>query len=153
ELDHVQIKDMAAQVHGYPPAATAITELARSYGPALAAAQGMLARNYSPRPLLRYLQPHRPAAAEIRLLRILAGHNPLPVPVLAQLLGKGEVVAGRVLAALIDASLVVPDLDTGWYRIAGPVAGHVERTYGSCSKAQYQAVAAALNDFLDTDRD
>ncbi len=123
-LAHDMVVALAEQAKGYPPAATALVELAHVYGPHLRAtfADGT---KYSPRPLTRYLARLVLSPAERKMISILARNSPLPLEVLV-LFAKSPGEAANALTRLIDLSLVIPQQGTSWYRISDPVIDYIE---------------------------
>jgi tetratricopeptide (TPR) repeat protein len=153
EISASRISTLATKTHGYPPAVTAIVELAKSYGPDLVM-DGLLSGNqdYQPRPLTRYLTSLKLNALERRLLAILARNSPLPLEIIAGFAPSGsEAVAS--LTKLIDASLVIPQSGSSWYTISDPVADFIGTTLPSCSLEDYAVLSRKLERFLAGHRD
>ena len=149
-LAHDMVVALAEQAKGYPPAATALVELAHVYGPHLRAtfADGT---KYSPRPLTRYLARLVLSPAERKMISILARNSPLPLEVLV-LFAKSPGEAANALTRLIDLSLVIPQQGTSWYRISDPVIDYIDRVL-PCTPEDYATVANVLDKFLGEDRD
>ena len=152
-LAHDMVVALAEQAKGYPPAATALVELAHVYGPHLRAtfADGT---KYSPRPLTRYLARLVLSPAERKMISILARNSPLPLEVLV-LFAKSPGEAANALTRLIDLSLVIPQQGTSWYRISDPVIDYIDRVREllPCTPEDYATVANVLDKFLGEDRD
>lgn len=140
------------QVKGYPPAVTALLELAQVYGPELVASSGSSRAEYQPRPLTRYLASLSLSAAERKMLSILCRNSPLPLSTLMRFAPDGEQGANS-LARLIDASLVIPQPGTSWYRISDPVIDYIDREFPPCTIDDYTILANELDTFLGEERD
>ena len=143
------LNQLAGRLRGYPPAAAAVVEEFRVYGPGFSNVGG--SPPFQARPLSRYLRNLSLSPTEKYLLRLLANNSPLPLQVLANL-GADIDDAWAAIKALIDASLVLPD-DAGrsWYHISEPIVDYVEREYGPCSVADFEHVAAHLGAFVNSD--
>lgn len=146
-LGREQVTVLAEQVRGYPPAVTYAVELMRAYGAALILQQREQVVAFRSSPFIQYIRSLDTKPTERSLLRLLAANSPLPLEVLVAASRKGSDSVGEALMHLIDVSLAVPD-DSGWYRIADPVADAVSRAMKSCSRDEYAAIAQALNEFI-----
>jgi tetratricopeptide (TPR) repeat protein len=143
---------LVERAKGYPPAVTALVQRAEVYGPELAPTAASSGAEYRPRPLTRYLAGLKLSRAERKMLSILARNSPLPLEILS-LFAQNSRETGDALTKLIDASLVMPQSGTAWYRISDPVIDYIDRGFPVCSAADYATVANALGRFLDTDRE
>jgi tetratricopeptide (TPR) repeat protein len=142
------ITALAEQVRGYPVAANAAIQAVKTYGSVLVV--GLGGADYQPRPLTRYLRSLNLSTQRQRILRVLASNSPLPLQVLAATCGGTDQVWQDV-GQLIDASLVIPDAITSWYRINDPIVDYIQREYGPCTQADYESVARSLDSFLASD--
>lgn len=140
------------QARGYPPNVTALIELAEVYGSQLIATSASSRTEYRPRPLARYLSSLSLSTHERKLISVLAHNNPLPLPVLMLFAPEGE-TGIAALTKLIDASLIIPQQGTSWYRISDPISDYVDREFPPCTIEDYTLVASELEGFLDEDRD
>jgi tetratricopeptide (TPR) repeat protein len=146
ELTPGELGALAAQVRGYPPAAAAAIQMAKTYGPPLATGP-QLAASYSPRPLNKYLRDLTVGSSARRILGILARNSPLPIDVI-RAFAKSDGDAAAALRELIDLSLVSPVSGTSWYAISEPVAYIVDREYPTSTIADYRTLATKLEEFL-----
>jgi pentatricopeptide repeat protein len=146
------IAELAEQAKGYPPAVTALVEMAKVYGAELAANSLRNGADYRPQPLTRYLSKLRFSPAEQKMISILARNSPLPLSILAHFVPDVQ-DATRALTRLIDTSLVMPQLATSWYRISDPVIDYVDRQFPPCTVEDYSVLANELDKFLGKDRD
>lgn len=145
--DHVT--DLARLTRGYPPSARFSIDLAEHYGPSIAASDPRRSVEYRMRPFRSYLRTLILTDRARALLRILAANSPLPIEALTSLAGKDADQVTEALIQLIDSSLATPT-PAGWYRATDPIVDTVERELGGCSRAEYSAVAEALETFLAT---
>lgn len=143
---------LAEQAKGYPPAVTALVELAEAYGPELVTSSAGRGSEYQPRPLTRYLAGLSLSSTERKMIAVLARNSPLPLKIL-MLFAPDDQEAANALTRLIDASLVMPQPGTAWYRISDPVSDYVDREFPPCSAEDYAIVANELDRFLDEDRE
>jgi tetratricopeptide (TPR) repeat protein len=143
---------LVEQIKGYPPAVTALIGLAEVYGPDLVAKSTGGGPEYHPRPLTRYLASVQLSSAERKMVSILARNSPLPLEILVRFAPDGQ-RAVAALMKLIDASLVIPQIGTSWYRISDPVIGYVDREFAPCSIEDYSLLAQELDSFLGVDRE
>jgi len=86
------------------------------------------------------------------MIGILARNSPLPLNIL-MLFAPDAKEAATALTRLIDASLVMPQLGTSWYRISDPVIDYIDREFPPCTVEDYSVLAVELDKFLAKDRE
>jgi tetratricopeptide (TPR) repeat protein len=143
---------LAEQAKGYPPAVIALVGLAEVYGPELVTTSTSGRSEYQPRPLTRYLASLSLSQAERKMVAVLARNSPFPLTIL-MLFGPDGQEAVSALTKLIDASLVMPQVGTSWYRISDPAFDYIDREFPPCTIEDYTLVANELDKFLDEDRE
>ena len=143
---------LAEQAKGYPPAVSALVGLTEVYGPELVSTLAGPGSEYQLRPLTRYLAGLSLTPTERKMVGVLARNNPLPLTILTLFASDG-LEAASALAKLIDASLVMPQVGTSWYRISDPVFDYIDREFPPCTVEDYSVVANELDKFLGEDRE
>lgn len=146
-VDPTQIAGLTDHVAGFPPSVYFALEMMRHYGPETVLAVPRQVVDFRVAPILRYIRSVQLPGNGPQMLSILAGNSPLPLPVLAKVLGVSEEDVGEDLMSLIDAALVEPD-GSGFYRVSEPVVAAVTREFEPTRKGHYKAVADALDEFL-----
>jgi tetratricopeptide (TPR) repeat protein len=119
------IASLAELAAGYPPSAYHAVQIVRDYGADIALSDNrVIAARVGV--LLSYLQKLPLVDKERKVLRLLATVSPLPLPVLGSVLGEKSTVVAPMLSGLVDASLVVPDID-GHLALSEPIREAVLR--------------------------
>jgi tetratricopeptide (TPR) repeat protein len=96
---------------------------------------------------LMHLASIRLSKDETELLSLLAAYSPLPLPVLADVLGLNYSTLNQYLIRLIDLALIITT-ETGYYRISDPVTDSAISAFGYPEMAYHEALAEALSDYL-----
>lgn len=141
------VSELAEYVVGYPPAAYFAVRQAKDYGLELVINDKSRLIEFRSSVFLRHLTGISLGDYEQALLRVLAVYSPMPLLVMANVLGVDPHALSNIVVKLIDLALVTIT-EEGYYRIADPVADIVMHAFGLVTKKEHEIVAKSLSAFL-----
>ena len=141
------VSELAEYVVGYPPAAYFAVRQAKDYGLELVINDKSRLVEFRSSVFLRHLTGISLGNYEQALLRVLAVYSPMPLLVIANVLGVDPHALSNIVVELIDLVLVTIT-EEGYYRIADPVADTVMHAFGLVTKEEHERVAKSLSAFL-----
>lgn len=147
-----QIREIAEYVNGYPPCAYYAVDQAKTYGVQSVIMDKNRLVQFRTSAFVKFLKERQLTREQRSILLLLARYSPAPAQVLGKSLALDEKSLIENLVALVDHSLVVPDVN-GLYEIAGPVLEAVLNQFRDDSEIDHERVFSALKDLLTADED
>lgn len=141
-----EIARTAEYAAGYPPAAYFAIEEAKHYGIEIIL-RGRLVE-FRTSVFLKHFADVSLSTEEKELLAILAFYSPLPLRIISEVFHHQPTVIDDILTRLIDLAFVVTT-QTGFYRIADPIADVALRSFGYPGREVHRTIAEKLDHLLN----
>lgn len=142
-----EVAEISTYIAGYPPAAYFAIQQAKYYGLGLLLREKSSLVQFRTSLFLKHLSNLTFKEIDKALLRLLATYSPLPLQIIADVLGCASTILNDVLIRAIDLALVIPTAE-GYYRIADPITDAALKAFGYPHDSVHKALTICLYEFL-----